>query len=260
MQAENTRCRCRLFSGSASCCRPRSAVMRPLDSLLWVGNRRGSLACRGARSRLRGYWYCCRDSYCCCHQTPSHRRKTARCYQENTRHRALGDPVRCNAVVLGGLVYIERDTWKSSYRLSKALRNPRSVTFVEFTPVESGLFVLARKAATPEDIAGFRSATSPWFLPFQPHGALCFNPHHRVEIVGADGTKLTFEVCFLCGNFYVDPLVADASTGGAVDLPPSWDKTLSSFFASIGMTPKTQEEYSAFYHRDANDQEAKAQD
>jgi hypothetical protein len=164
------------------------------------------------------------------------------------------------AVVFGGLVYIERDTWKSSYRLSNALRNARSVTFVEFTPVESGSFVLARKAATPEDIAGFRSATSPWFLPFQPHGALCFNPHHRVEIVGTDGTQLTFKVCFLCGNFYVDPLVADASTGGAFDLPPSWDKTLSSFFASIGMTPKTQEQYSAFYRRDANDQEEKAQD
>lgn len=163
------------------------------------------------------------------------------------------------AVVLGGLVYIERDTWKSSYRISNALRNARSVTFVEFTPVESGSFVLARKAATPGDIAGFRSATSPWFLPYEPNGALCFEPHHRVEIVGTDGTELTFLVCFLCGNFYFDPPAPDASTGGAVPLPPFWHHTLSSFFASIGMTPKTHEEYSAFYHKDANDQEAKAQ-
>lgn len=163
------------------------------------------------------------------------------------------------AVVLGSLGYIERDTWKSSFRLSHAVRNARSVTFVEFTPVESGLFVLARKAATPGDIAGFRSATSPWFLPYEPRGALCFEPHHRVEIVRADGTELTFLVGFLCGNFYLDPLAANASTGGAIPLPPSWHKTLSSFFASIGMAPKTYEEYSAFYHRDANDQETKVQ-
>jgi hypothetical protein len=159
------------------------------------------------------------------------------------------------AVALGEVVYIERDTWKPSFRISKALRNARSVTFVEFR----GQFVLARKVAMPEDIARFQNAISPWFLPYGPSGSLCSVPHHRVEIVRVDGTALTFFVCFLCGNFYLDPLAADASTGGSVDLPPSWEKSLSSFFASIGMAPKTYEEYSALDHRDSNDQDPKVE-
>jgi hypothetical protein len=163
------------------------------------------------------------------------------------------------ALAVGGLTYLERDTWKSSYRLSNALRSARSVSFVEFTHAKSGSFILDRRAGTPDDISRFRRATSPWFLPFKPHGALCSEPHHYVEIVSADGTKLTFYVCFLCGNFFFDPPAADASTGGAVDLPPSWDTSLSSFFASIGMPPKTHEEYLAYYDREANDPEAKAE-
>jgi hypothetical protein len=163
------------------------------------------------------------------------------------------------AVALGGAGYLERDTWKSSYRLSQALRNARSVTFIEFAPAKSGSFVLGRKVATPKDVARFQDATSPWFLPYGPSGALCSRPHHRVEIIRADGTALTFFVCFLCGNFYLEPEASDASTGGAVDLPPSWEKSLSSFFASIGMAPKTDQEYSAFDQRDSNDQNAKAE-
>jgi hypothetical protein len=161
------------------------------------------------------------------------------------------------ALAVGGLIYLERDTWKSSYRLSNALRKARSVSFVEFTPVQSGLFVLARRAATPDDISRFRRATSLWFLPFKPRGALCSEPHHRVDIMRADGTELSFFVCFLCGNFGFDP---DNEADGlpVVELPPSWDRSLSSFFASIGMVPKTQEEYLTFYHSDANDQDAKA--
>lgn len=163
------------------------------------------------------------------------------------------------AVALGSAVYLERDTWKSSYRLSQALRDARSVTFVEFAPVKSGEFVLARKTATAEDVARFQNAISPWFLPYGPRGSCCFHPHHRVEIVRADGTALTFLVCFLCENFMLHPRAADASTGGEVPLPPSWQKSLSSFFVSIGMAPKTAEEYSAFDHRDSNDQDAKAE-
>jgi hypothetical protein len=166
------------------------------------------------------------------------------------------------AVTVGGVVYLNRDTWKSSYRLSNALRNARSVLFVEFThgfrPGESG-FVLARRTATADDISRFRRATGPWFLPFERRGPLCFEPHHRVEIVREDGTELTFSVCFLCGNFDVFT-PDDASAGTEVDSPPSWDKSLRSFFTSIGMAPKTREEYGeiAFNHRQANDREAKA--
>jgi hypothetical protein len=161
------------------------------------------------------------------------------------------------AVLLGGWVYLERDTWISSHRLSNALRNARAVTFVEFTPArEGGLFELARKAATPEEIARFRSATSPWFLPFGPRSALCSEPHHRVEIVRADGTELTFYVCFLCLNFFLDPW--EQTGGSSIELPPPWERSLSSFFASIGMAPKTDDEYDALDHTEISAEEAKA--
>lgn len=163
------------------------------------------------------------------------------------------------AIVLGQFGYLSRNTWKSSFALSKALRDARSVRFVEFVPLKPGELILAQKSATPEDVARFRSATSPWFLPYAPHGSCCFEPHHRVEIVRADGTALTFLVCFLCGNFLLDPSATDADTGGEIDLPSSWRESLSSFFASIGMTPKTSEEYSAFAPRDPNDQDAKTE-
>ena len=161
------------------------------------------------------------------------------------------------ALWVGGTLYRERDAWTSSFQLSNALRNARSVTFVEFAPAKSGVFVLSRKRATPKEIAQFRSATGPWFLPFEPTGALCHEPHHYVEIVRADGAKLTFFVCFLCRNFSFDP--SDPNAGSAFDLPPSWQKSLSSFFASVGMAPKTQDEYSAFYGRDSNEQEVTSQ-
>jgi len=160
-------------------------------------------------------------------------------------------------------MYFNRDTWQSCYGLSNVLRNARSVSFVEFTPSftpgESGL-VLARRAATADDISRFRQATTPWFLPFKPRASLCFEPHDRVEIIRADGTELTFLVCFPCGNFYFGPL-DDTSPFWEVDLPPSSDKFLRSFFTSIAMTPKTREEYGAFssYHKKSNDQAVKAQ-
>ena len=160
------------------------------------------------------------------------------------------------AVLLGGWVYLEHDTWMSSYRLSNALRNARAVTFVEFTPARAGgVLDVARKVATPEEIARFRSATSPWFLPFEPRSALCSQPHHCVEIVRADGTALTFYVCFLCLNFFLDP---SEEMGGAIELPPPWERSLSSFFASIGMAPKTDEEYTALDHSEISAEEAKA--
>ena len=156
-------------------------------------------------------------------------------------------------LTLGGLIYYDRDILGLSYRLSKALRNARSVSFVEY---ERDL-LLARRAATPEDISRFRRATSPWFMPFEQGRSLCFEPHHRVEIVSADGTKLKFLVCFMCSNFDLYPNDTEIST--AADLPPSWEKSLSSFFASIGMPPKSEAEYGELYQKHANDHEMEAQ-
>src|SRR5262245_595500 len=129
--------------------------------------------------------------------------------------------------IVGRLLYLDSDILKGSYRLSKALRNARSVTFVEY---ERDL-LLARRAATPDDILRFRRATSPWFLPFKQGGSLCFEPHHQVEIVRADGTELKFLVCFMCNNFDLhDPSDLSISSVVGTDLLPLWEKSLCSFF------------------------------
>jgi hypothetical protein len=151
-------------------------------------------------------------------------------------------------LAVGGLMYLVGDTWKSSYRLSNALRNARSVSFVEYQGGESGSFVLVRREATADDISRFRRATSPWFLAYKPNTMLCFEPHHSVDIVRSDGTELRFLVCFLCENFAVCT-PDDGSAGREVALPPSWDKSLRSFFTSIGMAPKTAEEYAKLYRQ-----------
>jgi hypothetical protein len=162
------------------------------------------------------------------------------------------------SLVVGVLVYLERDAWISSRRLSGAIHNARSVTFKEFTRGDSRESILAQKAATPEDIARLQRATNPWFLPYKPHGTLCFEPHHRVEIVRADGTECIFAVCFLCDDFRWDSPEASTSYW-ATELPPAWRRSLISFFTSIGMAPKTQEEYSAAYHTNVDKLEARTQ-
>jgi hypothetical protein len=52
-----------------------------------------------------------------------------------------------------------------------------------------------------------------------------FVPHHRIEIVNADGSKLVWEICFHCGEHFV--------AGDRVRiLPAGWPASLKSFFQS----------------------------
>ena len=67
---------------------------------------------------------------------------------------------------------------------------------------------------------------------------MCFEPHHRIEIVRADGSELRFEVCFHCNNFEFG---SRGDMRGAT-LPSSWRERLTAFFTDAGMPPR--EDYS----------------
>lgn len=144
------------------------------------------------------------------------------------------------ALTTGRVWLINHQAWLSSRHLSQALQHARSVTLVEY----AGNTTIARKTLTADEIGRLRTATSIWFCDLEPRGALCFEPHHTVEIVRADGSGLDFDVCFLCRNILVtkEPFQeGDLFVYGT--LPSSWDKSLSLFFTSAGMRPKTGDEY-----------------
>jgi hypothetical protein len=130
-----------------------------------------------------------------------------------------------------------REGWRSSHRLSAALKGARAVSFVEFTRgMISGELIFSRVTAKADDIARLKTATSPWFAVVPPWKAMCFTPHHRVEIVREDGSQTRFDICFLCHNFAFDK-------EPEVSLPNSWQSSLAAFFTSVGMPPRTSEEY-----------------
>jgi len=138
------------------------------------------------------------------------------------------------------LVMLNAEAWSASRKLSEALQNARSVTIREY----AGEKTIARKTATPEEIARLRTATGVWFCDLTPPpGALCFEPHHTVEIIGADGSQFDFEVCFLCNGFRLSKVPFREDFFYYSRLPSSWDKSLASYFASVGMTPKTWKQY-----------------
>src|SRR5687768_14039413 len=102
-----------------------------------------------------------------------------------------------------------RGAWVKSRALFQALANARSVKIVEFERMWIGPeLVFSQVAASPAQIASLRAATGSWFAPGPPFMTMCFKPHHRVEIVRADGSEFHFEVCFLCQNFVLGEGVA----------------------------------------------------
>jgi len=55
--------------------------------------------------------------------------------------------------------------------------------------------------------------------------ACVFDPHHGIEIFKADGSRLAWEICFQCGEHFVE--------GDRVRiLPRGWPDSLKSFFQS----------------------------
>lgn len=137
-------------------------------------------------------------------------------------------------VLICGFLFFDRDAWITSRRLSVALQNARSVVLVEY----SGDIEIARKTATPDEISRLRNAVGVWPRPFVPKTYLCFVPHHSIEVVRADGSELNCAICFLCGNFAIEERISLAP------IPPYLAKRLASFFTSVGMAPKTYDEYS----------------
>jgi hypothetical protein len=139
------------------------------------------------------------------------------------------------AILGAGFVYLDREAWVCSRQLTTAVNGARQVVLVEYSEdVE-----ISRRVATPEEISRLRKATGDWPRPFFPKAFLCFIPHHRIEIVRADGSEMRSDVCFLCDKFAINDGPPFAP------LPPYLAKSLTTFFTSVGMAPKTSDEYAA---------------
>ena len=119
-------------------------------------------------------------------------------------------------------------TWTASINISRALDNAASVTLIEFD--DSGDRI--RVAAGPKEVAELRRATNRWLVPSENEGGLCFDPHHRVDVVRADGSEFHFVICFECRNFQLEPSLTTIT-----DLPNPWRKSLTALFKSKGMSP-----------------------
>lgn len=137
------------------------------------------------------------------------------------------------AVVIYYLIQNDRLTWIAWNAVAKALQNARSVTLVEYARDTE----LARKTATPEEISQLRKAVRGWWYPFFGGiGYLCYDSHHRIEIVRSDGSILVCFVSFKCERFLTDD---DRIPPGA--LPPHIYKPMSLFFTSMGMKRSDKE-------------------
>lgn len=120
------------------------------------------------------------------------------------------------------------ETWNASGSISLALDGAKSVAFIEFDDTGD----TSRVAAGPAEIAELLRATNRWIVPSGPEGSLCFDPHHRVDVVRADGSKFHFIICFECRNFQLD-----SPRTTIIGLPYPWRKSLTALFRAAGMKP-----------------------
>ena len=137
-------------------------------------------------------------------------------------------------VVVAGVI-LDLDSWRSCGRLRADLEGARAVTMEEYVRGKT----IARKVATPDEIVRLQNASRTWRRPFYPDVANCFVPHHDLEITRSNGSKVIVQICFLCGQFGFQ----SDEKPVAVALPPSLSGALTVFFTSVGMKPKTYEEY-----------------
>jgi len=139
------------------------------------------------------------------------------------------------------LVIPSLDAWSKARTLSQAMKTARSVTLVEFERSTSGRteVIFQRVAATPVQMDALRAAISAWYAPIPRWQMMCYGPHHRVEVMQADGSTLQFEICFHCGNFRF----GGKDYLGLQTLPASWKEPLARFFTEAGMAP--QDNYTA---------------
>ena len=136
-------------------------------------------------------------------------------------------------------ILLDVPTWTATRRLAFALDGAREVVLIE----TAAKVEIARKVATVEEISRLRRSLTTWPRPFYSKGSLCFLPHHAIEIHAADGSTFTCNICFLCEELATnDGSHTEESIRFAL-IPPYLAEPLAVFFTSIGMPPKTMEEY-----------------
>jgi hypothetical protein len=152
-------------------------------------------------------------------------------------------------IATAAVLYSHSNVWPNTRRLATALDGAQKVVLLEYVEgVE-----LARKTATPEEVSRLRRSL-PW-LPhlFETAGALCFIPHHEITVQGGDGANTSFSICFSCENMMSSDGTGQESGYLYSSLPPSLRNPLASFFTSVGMPPKTDDEYAAILARRHNE-------
>jgi hypothetical protein len=70
---------------------------------------------------------------------------------------------------------------------------------------------------------------------------MCYDPHHRIVLKGADGHAHQIEICFECRKMRFD----SQSVGG---IPFVWQRTLRALFKHYGMPERSADEYSKLRH------------
>ena len=85
---------------------------------------------------------------------------------------------------------------------------------------------------TAEQIAALRQALPmAWDYSGMADLICLFNDHHAIRITRRNGSVLTLQLCFICGELVVD--------GGPKRIMPSgWHSSLSKFMISLGLHPK----------------------
>jgi predicted transcriptional regulator len=143
-------------------------------------------------------------------------------------------------VLFGFVSNPSRNSREVSRQLSAAMNDARAVQFVEFEgknhEIETEL-VFRRVFATPQQIDALREAIGQWYAPHPGRAMACYEPHHRVEVLRTDGTILSLEVCFMCGNY--------GFGDGVRSMPEVWRQPLRNVFTDAGMPPRSRAEYEA---------------
>jgi hypothetical protein len=137
----------------------------------------------------------------------------------------------------------------SSRAVSGALRDARSVTLSEFvqyfdmsgSELARRERVLSTVSASDEQVRQLERATAGIVaLGFPLAHKLCFDPHHRIQVVRPDGSDLRLDICFQCDNFRL-------GDGAIQTLPRPWLPRLAEFFAAAGIPVRAAEEYSKLH-------------
>jgi len=134
--------------------------------------------------------------------------------------------------------------WWLHHTLVSALDDASSVQVVEHSNPMDGWGREENKDANPreiiyadvpltaEEIAALRQALPmAWDYSGLDDLTCLFNDHHAIRITRRDGSVLTLQLCFVCGELVVDG-------GPKRIMPVGWNSRLSKFITSLGLHPK----------------------